>query len=147
PSPALSSDCSLAIITSRLYTAISMCCQHARYQRARCPWSRSAIGRASYAPGHIPSPGGLHHAGRVPLLGQRLPIGGIGTIERHTEWYTGRHQHLYQYPRGDSPCQKHIPVIEENNRAPNTERDERTPRDHRPSWSEVFRPYGRATIK
>src|SRR5467141_1084768 len=33
--------------------------------------------------------GSLDHTCRVLLLGQRLPIGSIGTVKRHTERHTG----------------------------------------------------------
>ena len=38
-------------------------------------------------------------------------------------------------------------MIQGNNRAPNTERDDQAPPHRRPSWTEVFGPYGRATIE
>lgn len=38
-------------------------------------------------------------------------------------------------------------MIQDNDGAPDAERDDHTPPDRHPSWTEVFGSYGRATIE
>src|SRR5712691_10794949 len=87
--------------------------------------------------------GGLDHTCRVLLLGQRLPIGSIGTVERHTERHTGRHQHFHYHPGGDGSRQEDIAMMQENDGAPNAERDKHASPHRCPSWTELFGPHGR----